>query len=306
MLADRRYMRQTSDGLNWSAAVALVAALVICFLLQIILVPRSFADEFLALSLAGLRHGFFWQFFTYQFMHGGLIHLLMNCWAIYFFGRGVEGTLGRSKFLTLYFSGGVVGGLLQMLGAWLWPSHLGGAVVGASAGGFGLVAAFATLNPGYPLTMLLFFIVPITMRAKTLLLICLVLAGLGIVFPGPVFGGGVAHAAHLGGLLVGVVWIKSGWHRDSVRLPWEGLFERWNRWRPLQARGRKRGSVDGPSHQNRGWPFSENRPATPPSEEFISREVDPILDKISAHGIHSLTERERRILEAARNRMAKR
>ena len=43
-----------------------------------------------------------------------------------------------------------------------------------------------------------------------------------------------------------------------------------------------------------------------PSEEFISREVDPILDKISAHGIQSLTERERKILEAARNKMAKR
>ncbi|MEW6160504.1 MAG: DUF6576 domain-containing protein [Verrucomicrobiota bacterium] len=43
-----------------------------------------------------------------------------------------------------------------------------------------------------------------------------------------------------------------------------------------------------------------------PSDEFISREVDPILDKISAHGIHSLTERERKILEAARAKMAKR
>ena len=43
-----------------------------------------------------------------------------------------------------------------------------------------------------------------------------------------------------------------------------------------------------------------------PSEEFISKEVDPILDKISAHGIQSLTERERKILEAARAKMAKR
>ena len=43
-----------------------------------------------------------------------------------------------------------------------------------------------------------------------------------------------------------------------------------------------------------------------PPDEFISREVDPILDKISAHGIHSLTERERQVLEAARSKMAKR
>jgi len=43
-----------------------------------------------------------------------------------------------------------------------------------------------------------------------------------------------------------------------------------------------------------------------PPEEFLSKEVDPILDKISAQGIHSLTERERRILEAARQKMGKR
>jgi hypothetical protein len=53
--------------------------------------------------------------------------------------------------------------------------------------------------------------------------------------------------------------------------------------------------------RNAGKPVEDLPPA-----EFISREVDPILEKISAQGIHSLTERERQILEAARNKMAKR
>ncbi len=72
-------------------------------------------NGYFALSVEGLRHGFVWQLLTYQFMHGGLLHLLLNCWAIYVFGREVEETLGRNSFLTLYFTSGVIGGLFQAL-----------------------------------------------------------------------------------------------------------------------------------------------------------------------------------------------
>lgn len=303
-IADRHYMRDTPGGLNWSATVVLLIALVTAFLVQITVLPGDFADRYLALSLEGLRRGFVWQLLTFQFMHGGLIHLLLNCWAIYVFGRAVEWVLGKSRFLTLYFCSGVMGGLLQMLAALLWPDHLGGAVVGASAGGFGLVAAFATLNPHHQLTMLLFFIVPVKMRARSLLLFCVALSVLGIAFPNSVFGGGVAHAAHLGGLLAGVAWVRLGWHQDYVRLPWEEMFDRWRRGGPFQDRRRKRELVRAASLKKDRWsvPAPERLDSLPP-EEFISREVDPILDKISAHGIQSLTERERKILEAARKRM---
>ena len=60
------------------------------------------------------------------------------------------------------------------------------------------------------------------------------------------------------------------------------------------------------TRQANQWPNQPSPKAELPSEEFISREVDAILDKISAHGIQSLTERERKILEAARAKMAKR
>jgi len=306
-IADRQYMRDAPGGLNWSATVVLIVTLVVAFILQVTMVPRAFASEYLALSLEGLKRGFVWQLLTFQFMHGGLIHLLLNCWAIYVFGRAVEWMIGKSRFLVLYFCSGIIGGLLQMLGALLWPSHLGGAVVGASAGGFGLVAAFAALNPHHQLTMLLFFVVPVQMRARTLLVICLALSGLGMAFPNSVFGGNVAHAAHLGGLLAGVGWVRLGWHHDYVRLPWEGLVERWRQWGPFHARRRKRELVRAASVREDQWPVSaRERPEELPPEEFISREVDPILDKISAHGLQSLTERERKILDAARKKMAKR
>jgi len=306
-LADRYYMRQPKSGLSWSATVTLVVTLVIAFLLQIAVLPVEFSDQYLALSLDGLKQGFVWQLLTYQFMHGGWIHLLLNCWAIYMFGREVEWMLGKARFLTLYFCSGVFGGLLQMLGAGLWPSHFGGAVVGASAGGFGLVAAFAALDPQRQLTMLLYFVLPVRMRAKTLLIFCLVLTGLGIAFPSSFFGGGIAHAAHLGGILAGLAWIKLGWHRDHVTLPWERWMAWWRRLGPLQSRQRKRELVRAAVVQGRPWRTTPtDAEAELPPEEFISRQVDPILDKISAHGIQSLTERERKILEDARKKMAKR
>ena len=305
MLEDRDYMRRGSAGLHLSATVILIIALVAAFIVQKTVVPWYVTQDYLALSLGGFLQGRVWELVTFQFLHVGLLHLLGNCLVIYFFGRELEWVLGKSRFLTLYFLCGIVGGLFQILGAWAWPSHFGGAVMGASAGGFGLVAAFAALDPNRQLTMLLYFIVPVRMRARTLIYLETGLALAGILLPNSFLGGRVAHAAHLGGILVGLVWIKLGWHRDYIRLPWEGLLGRWYDWHPLRSRRSKRELVNKSAARLRRWPAAESGTDLP-SEEFISREVDPILDKISAHGIQSLTERERKILEAARNKMAKR
>jgi membrane associated rhomboid family serine protease len=304
-LADRHYMRQSSGGLNWSATLVLILALVIAFIVKLTVLTPGFTGDYLALSVPGIQRGFIWELLTFQFLHDGWIHLLLNCWAIFLFGRELEWTLGKARFLTLYFASGVIGGLLQIMGAWIWPTQLGGSVVGASAGAFGLVAAFAMRDPERQLTMLLYFILPLRLRAKTLLIISIVLAGLGIAFPRSMFGGHIAHLAHLGGILTGVVWMKLGWHRDYIRLPWEGWLDRWQQWRSSRKQQPKRELINAPAAKLSRW-RPQPEASELPSEEFISREVDPILDKISAHGIQSLTERERKILEAARNRMAKR
>jgi len=117
---------------------------------------------------------------------------------------------------------------------------------------------------------------------------------------------GVAHAAHLGGILAGVAWVKLGWHRDYVRLPWEGIFIRWRQRRARSNAQRTPVLASAGSNKKSRWPrVGSDNLADLPSGEFISREVDPILDKISAQGIQSLTDRERRILEAARAKMSK-
>lgn len=303
MLEDRYYMRQSQFDSRRSATMLLLIANAVAFLLECLRYnyPPAFRDgDLLALSWAGLKHGYVWQLVTFQFLHAGLLHLLVNCWVIYVFGRELEIALGARRFLILYFSSGIIGGLLQacaggleqVFPASLWVRSFAGPTVGASAGGFGLVAAFAMLFPERVLTLLLFFIIPVNMRAKFLLLFEALLTLFGIAFP----YGAMANVAHLGGMVTGLVFVRYAMH-------WEW---HWPNWR------RKRGTVPrrlvkvGSANAARWGRAKADAEADMPAEDFLSREVDPILDKISAQGIQSLTERERRILEAARERMGKR
>lgn len=298
MLENRDYMREPESygSRTWSATVVLLIVNAVAFVLQYTVLPLLIPEGYLALSLEGLKRGFVWQLLTFQFLHSGVLHLLMNCWALFMFGREVEGILGKARFVALYFSSGVVGGLFQALVALIWPNYFDSAVVGASAGVLGVVAAFAMLFPERVLTMLILFVIPVNMRAKYLLLLTLALAALGLSFPHSIFGGNIAHAAHLGGILTGLAFIRLREHFQFRSLEWHpfDLNRPKHAWRKV------------PSLKAHGWPSSKSEGSEEiPSAEFISKEVDPILDKISAHGIQSLTDRERKILDAARHKMAK-
>ena len=296
MLDDRSYMRNLSFSSRWSATIALLVVNVAVFIGSEInrVYFGKHLETYFYLSLLGIKHGYLWQFITFQFFHGGWLHLFLNLWALYVFGQPLEEELGKPAFLRLYFASGVIGGLLQILAAYLKPLHFDGPVIGASAGIFGLIAAFASLYPERQLSILLAFIIPVTLRAKFLLLILGLFAVVGIVLPS---GGGIAHAAHLGGLLTGMAYVR--W---LVQNGEGGLA-----WRPLHPIVRARELVNVSGFKSPAWKRPKGRGEDEtPSAEFISREVDPILDKISAQGIQSLTARERQILEAARNKMGKR
>lgn len=247
---------------------------------------------YFALSNEGLRHGYVWQLLTFQFLHAGLGHLVSNLIGLWFMGRFIEERLGKPSFLRCYFLSGVAGGLLQFGLTWIFPSHFVDVpVVGASAGIFGLFAAFATLEP-YGQVML-FFLIPV--RASYLLIGSIVVTLYFVIRPS---GGNMAHAAHLGGILFGIAYIK--WGMESAPA--------WNDWNPLRRKLRRekllRAATIKPALLRRRPKPAEQQELQ--SEEFISKQVDPILDKISAHGIQSLTDRERQILQAARARMSKR
>jgi hypothetical protein len=200
--------------------------------------------------------------------------------------------------LKLYLLSGTIGGLLQITLALLFPIFAAG-VVGASAGVFGLIAAFATRTPDQPITMFIYFF-PVTFKAKFLLIVEASIALVGVF--GPVMGwqaftGNIAHAAHLGGMITGICYIR--WGGKSTR-----PFTFWRPF-PRPAAAKPRQELVSATRRRVGPTTSRPHEDLPPAE-FISREVDPILEKISAQGIHSLTPRERQILEAARNKMAKR
>ena len=248
------------------------------------------ANAYFALSLAGLKHGFVWQLLTFQFMHAGWMHLIFNSLAIYFFGLPVENALGRRHFLTLYLLSGILGGLVQMLFAVLMPNYFDAPVVGASAGASGLVAAFAMLH-WEERFQLLFYFIPVSMTGKTLLAASLILAFAGIMMR----NSNIANAAHLGGILTGGfyvrLFIQSHWWQEKLRNRRTAPHEF------VSVRKAKSG-IGGAS----AGKLSEDDS----TDQFVKSEVDPILDKISAHGIQSLTESERKILEKARNKMTKR
>lgn len=309
MLDDRPYMRTPSWESGRGVTFYLLIVTTAFFVLQSVVEyylpsfanpPTSGINRYFALSLEGLSKGYVWQLLTYQLLHGGVWHLVFNLLAIYFFGRALEETLTRADYLRLYIGSGVCGGLMQVLFAALFPHQFGGAVVGASAGAMGLVAAFATLFPERQLTLLVLLIIPVSMLAKTLLYISLAIAVFGLLIP----TGNIANAAHLGGLLAGIAYIRWAVQSDFLADSLRAL-------RP-KPRPRPRELVSTEARKPSAWPVT--KPAAKPTAdhldlpagEFISREVDPILDKISAHGLQSLTERERKILELARAKMGKR
>ncbi len=237
---------------------------------------------YLPLSLEGLEHGYIWQLISYQFLHAGWLHLFMNSWVIYMFGRELEDLLGGKRFLALMFSSGAVGGVFQSLAALLWPGYFGGPVVGASACAFGLVAAYALIYPERELQLLVFFVIPVRLRAKTLLLVSVVIAVTGFAFPKEIMPH-VAHMAHLGGMAMGWFFVRKIMQGDWSRL--EGFLH------PAEKKQARPVRLQNETVENKG------------AGNYDESEVDPILDKISAHGIKSLTAREREILEAARKQM---
>ncbi len=288
----------------------LIVTLVVIFLLQTALEFQSairkagwFAAylEWFALSIDGLKHGKIWQLLTFQFMHGGLWHLLGNSIIVFFFGRHIESNFGRKTFTRLYLTGGAIGGLVQMALGLISPEFFGQPVIGASAGAFALLTAFCVLDLHARITLLIFFI-PVTIPAWLLLAFESVIIALGILAPSG--GDLVAHGAHLGGMISGWLWVRyyvrgQGWSSipllGKISLP-----------QVVLKRASHRPTARGGGRKPSGFQIVREDTSDDdlPDAEFISKKVDPILDKIRDKGIHSLTDKERKILEKAQGKLS--
>jgi membrane associated rhomboid family serine protease len=218
-----------------------------------------------------------WTIITYMFVHANFLHVFINMLMLFFFGPPLEERWGGKEFIKYYMICGVGAALFNLVTLAL-GSDL--PIVGASGAIFGVMLAYA-LN--WPDSLIwIYAIFPI--KAKYLVLI------LGAISFFSAFSGssdGIAHFAHLGGLIVGFVYLKQGWRVGA----WFGDKRK-------RFRRRKLSVVPGGS----GPGGTPKRSKEAEEEEKILKVVDAILEKIAAHGLESLTREERRFLDEVSRR----
>jgi membrane associated rhomboid family serine protease len=144
-----------------------------------------------------------WQLLTYAFLHANLMHVGFNMLALVMFGSPLEYTWGNRRYLAYYLVCVVGAGLCQLLvAAWLSGQGYAYPTIGASGGVFGLLFAYGLLFPNQRVMLL---IPPIPMKARTLVI---VYGALELLLGASGLQPGVAHFAHLGGMLFGWLLIR--------------------------------------------------------------------------------------------------
>lgn len=224
-----------------------------------------------------------WTLLSYSFTHEGFFHLLFNMLMLYWFGLLVGQFMGNNKLVALYLYGAIAGGLLYLLVYNTIPffeiNRPGVGMFGASASVYAIIAGIATLMPEYSVHLLIFGPV----RLKYIAAITIFLS-----FIGTAGGNGGGNVAHLGGALMGFVFVAQLRRGHDWSLPVARVaiwFENMFRRKPKMRVSHRNDRTGASNPQGRGQ-------SAPPSQE----EIDRILDKISMHGYASLTTEEKQTL----------
>jgi len=146
-----------------------------------------------------LHQFFLWQLFTYQFLHGGLFHILFNMLALWMFGCDLERRWGSQFFLKYYFVTVIGGAILNVI---FVPGQLGPSI-GASAGIYGLLLAYGLIYPDR--IVYFYFLFPIKMKHFVW-----IIGGIALYSSLGSGESGIAHFAHLGGMVFGYVSLRGG------------------------------------------------------------------------------------------------
>lgn len=290
-IADRDYHRQDRrEGGGFFSQVTPVVKWLLIVNFAIFFLDLMMADplgdrpmrNFGAFTIqSGLFEGRIWEFITFQFLHVGLAHVLMNCLGIFFFGPWLERWWGSGKFLVFYLSCGVAGAvfftLLTLVGI-LPNDGLGSPLVGASAGIYGILIGVATIAPNLRVA-LLFPPVVLSMRQVAIALLAIaagvILLGYAGSNPLGLVDNEGGQAGHLGGAILGYFLIRFPWLLGGA-----GGLE-IVRPKPFVPP-----------------PLAKLRPRTELEMQQDSA-MDLILDKISREGFQSLTPEERDFLQKA-------
>jgi membrane associated rhomboid family serine protease len=178
--------------------------------------PASWINHFFGLvplgPIPGLR---IWQPFTYMFLHGGIWHVLINMLMLWMFGRELELVWGKRRFLNYFFLCGVGAGLINVLVKTmpiLWghvPSDV--PTIGASGAIFGILMANAILFPDRRIWLIP---LPVTIPMRPYVAVMGAIEFFGTLGAG---GDGVSHLCHLGGMLIGWIYLRRGSFLYSFR-----------------------------------------------------------------------------------------
>ena len=170
--------------------------------------------QLFALFPIGSRFFRWWQFITHMFMHGNFMHIFFNMWSLFVFGPLLERLWGSKKFLIFYFVCGLGAALCHELVQLTQPlSNI--PTVGASGAIYGLLLGFGMLYPNYVLTLVF---PPVSLKAKWFVII---FAGIELLTGILGTNDGVAHFAHLGGMLFGLILILIWKKKGKMYTEWE-------------------------------------------------------------------------------------
>ncbi|MEP3480254.1 MAG: rhomboid family intramembrane serine protease [Fuerstiella sp.] len=272
-------------------AVKLIMGLTVgVFALQLLTLQangESVVFDWLALEHTRVFHGGqFWRLLTYSLLHSpqNIMHIVCNMLVLFFLGRIVCMKTGQGEFLALYAASAVLAGMMQSCAQAIKAPGIEGWTIGASGA---VMCVFVMFTMWYPKVKLYLFGV-VGVKAQWLLAGILAYDFLGLIGITPALfssaGASIGHAAHLGGAVFGFLYIRSEMNLTG----W------WNNFA-----GRQMSAIP---KKNRPELRVYNPGSQP--EVNISGRMDQILEKITAEGEDSLTERERRFLKQASQHLA--
>jgi membrane associated rhomboid family serine protease len=200
----------------------LLIANALVFLAQNLMAQSGFTELLAIQPMRVWQGGYLWQPFTYMWLHGGLGHLAMNCFVLWMFGSQLAMAWGARRFLRYYLICGIGAGFV--IASWPYlavvlglasPVTLIYSTLGASGAVYGVLLAYSLTWPDR--TIMLIF-PPVAFRAIWLI---------------PVPAGNVSHIGHLGGVLVGWLYLRRSGTAGSL-FSWKQLQYRWRRYRMRQ------------------------------------------------------------------------
>ncbi len=269
--------RKMGDGVKQ----LLIANAVVFFITQ--LGGMQAWAEWFGLNPHNVIFGFrVWQPFTYLFLHAGFWHIAINMLMLWMFGSELESLWGRKEFLRYYMITGVGAGIFSLvpyfIGVLFGSTGYIPSIIGASGAVYGILLAYAMTYPNRK--VLVYLVVPVKVKYLMLFMGFMTFASIGN-------SDGISHITHLGGLVVGLIYLKRSGRYRSFNIPWKQWLDKLVKFRIVQEKSTARSRQT----QKKGWHKVE-------SVSDLRKEMDALLDKITQVGYEQLSTAEKeRMLE---------